>query len=631
VLLIFTDAGEPELAHAGGLSVGMMSASHGRFKTDQFLLDLTQGARVADSAYSDSTLPALVLVPSGGGSSRIDGWQSARSHARSAPQTLTPGLLANQLSGGTAYAAVTGGSYRDAAAAADESGRIASVSLGSAATLPRRISAQAADHRLVVSDLASGPAGLAQLSRLSHTRSTGELLIVVQRVHREREGSLLWVGVGGLPAGGVGELTSQTTQQHGLIASVDIAPTILAWVGHPSLPAEMRGKTIEASGTLHSASLRTLMARLRVVGGRRLKALGILLAAWALLLLICSPWPKARARAMRAGGLGVLWAPMAVLITAALEPAAGVEYATIALLCLAFGALSDLLVPWPRAPIVPAAAALLALTIDALAHTQLLMRSLLGPNPILGARFYGIGNELKSVLAVMVLAGVAGALHPGARERRAVTITVLAGLVLAVIEGSARIGAGVGGVILVSIGFAVAVILLAPGALTQKRALILLLTPIAALVVLALIDLATAHGGGHFTGSVLHARSPGDVRDIIVRRYKAAWGELHNHAMPVATSLSLICAWVAVRRRATLLAPVGGDPLWLAALGGGLAAGVIGALVEDSGPVLLVVAVFALGCVLSYLWGGPPAMPRSPDTSREERSRARRPSAAPSR
>jgi hypothetical protein len=635
VLLVFANAGEADLARTGsGLSVGMMSASQGRFQVDQFLLDLTQGARVASSAYSDSTIPALGLQPSGAGA-YVEGWQAARRRALSAPQTLTPGLLAGQLPGGPAYAGIAGSGYPDAPTAAGQSGRIASISLGSASTLLRRIAELDNRHRLVVADLASGPAGLAELSLLSHRRPTGELLIVVQRVINEREGSLLWVGVGGLPVGGVGELTSQTTQQRGLIASVDIAPTILTWLGDTSLPSEMRGKPIEASGALHSASLRALMARLRVVGGRRLKALGILLAAWALMLLLCSPWPRGRARAMRAGGLGVLWSPVAVLITAALEPGAVVEYATIALLCLVLGVLSDLLVPWPRAPIVPAAAVLLALTSDALAHTQLLMRSLLGPNPILGARFYGIGNELKSVLAVMVLAAVAGALHPGARERRAVAVTVIAGLVLAIIEGSARIGAGVGGVILVSVGFAVAVILLAPGALTRKRALILLLTPIAALVVLALIDLATAHGGGHFTGSVLHARSPGDVRDIIVRRYKAAWGELHNHAMPVATGLSLICAWLAVRRRTALLAPVGGDPLWLAALGGGLSAGVIGALVEDSGPVLLVVAVFALGCVLSYLWGGPAVLegitPRSPDTSREGRSRARKPSAAPAR
>ena len=73
------------------------------------------------------------------------------------------------------------------------------------------------------------------------------------------------------------------------------------------------------------------MARLRVVGGRRLKALGCLLGAWALLLL-ASRFAGARAQrarwALRAGALGVLWAPVAVLITAAFEPSAAVEYPT---------------------------------------------------------------------------------------------------------------------------------------------------------------------------------------------------------------------------------------------------------------------------------------------------------------
>jgi hypothetical protein len=39
---------------------------------------------------------------------------------------------------------------------------------------------------------------------------------------------------------------------------------------------------------------------------------------------------------------------------------------------------------------------------------------------------------------------------------------------------------------------------------------------------------------------------------------------------------------------------------------------VVGALIEDSGPVLLLVAVFALGCVATYLWGKPRA--QSPPT-----------------
>ena len=116
----------------------------------------------------------------------------------------------------------------------------------------------------------------------------------------------------------------------------------------------------------------------------------------------------------------------------------------------------------------------------------------------------------------------------------------------------------------------------------------------------------TAQGTGHFSGSILDARSTGDLRDVFVRRYTAAWHELRNHAMPAATALALACAVAGVRARARLLAPVAGEPAWQAALAGGLTAGVVGALTEDSGPVLLVVAMLALACVVTYLWGRPP-------------------------
>jgi hypothetical protein len=343
-----------------------------------------------------------------------------------------------------------------------------------------------------------------------------------------------------------------------------------------------------------------------VIAARRLPALAWLLGACALLLIACNFWPRARARAVRTCSVGLLWVPIATLVTGALEPSPGVEYLAITLICLGLGAITDLLVPWPRAVLAPAIAAFLLLSGDALLHTQLLMRSLLGPDPILGSRFYGIGNELKSALAVLALAAVAAALYPSARGRRSATWMAAAGVLLAIVEGSARIGAGVGGVILVSGAFAVAVAMLSHGALTRRRTLIVLTAPLAALLLLALLDLLTAHGAGHFTGSVLDASSPGELRDIIVRRYSTAWSELGNHAMPPATLIALGCGVAGVRMRDRLLAPVGGDPAWLAAFGGGLAAGVLGSLVEDSGPVLLVVAVFTLGCLSSYLWSRPP-------------------------
>jgi len=600
---VFLPAGESELARVRGLSVGIMSATQGQYSTAQFLLDVTQGARVASSAYSTASPPELALAPSGAGAV-VEGWPAARRRAEEAPQLLQPGLLAGQIPGGAGYAGIAGREDIDGVLAADSGGHIAAFSLGPASTLLARVAAMRRSARFVVADLPGGGEGRADLLALSEGRAAGELLIAVQRAPDAPGHELLWSAVAGLAGGGGRELSSQSTDERGLIAAVDLAPTILEQLG-AAIPADVHGEPIRTDGPLRSASLRALMARLHVIGGRRLKALGCLLGAWALLLALAAPWPRARARAMRAGALGALWAPVAVLIPAALEPSAPVEYATIALACLALGALTDALVPWPRAVLAPAIVAVLALTADALAGTQLLMRSLLGPDPILGARFYGIGNELKSGLAVLVLAAVAAALYPAVRGPRAALAMASAGVVLAVVEGSARIGAGVGGVILVSFGFAVASVMLLPGAVTRRRALTVLISPVAGLVALAVIDLATAHGAGHFTGSVLHARSVGDVRDIIVRRYKAAWDELKNHVMPVATAIALAYAAVGLRRRDRLLAPVGQDPAWLAALAGGLAAGVVGALVEDSGPVLLVVAVFALGCVATYLWGRP--------------------------
>jgi hypothetical protein len=622
VVLAFLPAEESELASVPGMSVAIMSATQGPYSAEQLLLDITQGARIAGSAYASAHPPDMALQRTGT-AGVIAGWQAARRRAEDAPQLLRPGLLAAQIPGGAAYAGIAGTDDTDAIAAANRSGRVGAVSLGTSPTLLARIAMLLQARPLIVADLPAGRTGHADLRMLSATREPGELLLVVQRARSVRGHELLWVGAAGLAgsaaaghsqrAAGVSgstELSSQTTNERGVIAAVDIAPTILRHLDITPIPADVRGDPIRTDGPLHSASLRSLMARLHVIGPRRLHALGWLLTALALLLLLSAPWPRARAWAMRTGALAMLWTPVAVLIPAALEPSAAVEYLTIALACLALGALSDRLLRWPRAPLAPAVVTVLAIVADALAGTQLLMRSLLGPDPILGARFYGIGNELKSGLAVLVLAAVAAALYPAtdrrsASGRRAAFTMAGAGILLAAVEGSARIGAGVGGVILVSAGAAVATVMLLPGALTRRRALIVLIAPVVALIALAALDLATAHGSGHYTGSILHARSLGDLRDVIVRRYTAAFDELHNHAMPVATVLALLCAAFGLRRRERLLAPVAGDPAWLAALSGGLAAGIVGALVEDSGPVLLVVAVFVLGCVLTYLWARP--------------------------
>jgi hypothetical protein len=660
VVLLFlpsrSDAIERELAGVPTLSTGLVSATQGNYTTTQFLLDITQGARVSYSAYSPALPPTLSLTPSPTGGAGVTNWPQVLKRAYKAPQILQPGLLATAIPGGGAYAGIAddnhahGGSAQDGSVyprtadedhadgviAANRSGQVAAVSLGPATNLPARIARLSRRYSLVVADLSGGPRGDAQLRLLARARPSNQLLLVVQRAPDTRGYELLWSALAGL--GGGHTLTSTTTNQQGLTAAIDLGPTILRHLDLP-IPAAMRGQPMRIDGSFDGAYLRAFKARLEVVYSRRLPALAWLLVAWAALLLIAlipttrGDPARRRAAAMRVGALAMLWTPVTELLPAALEPSRTVEYAILVLACFALGLLTDRLLPWPRAPLAPALAAIVAFTADAFLHTQLLIRSLLGPNPIFGARFYGIGNELKSALAVLVFTAVAALLYPAVRGRRAATIMALAGIALAVVEGSARIGAGVGGVILVSAGTAVATVMLLPGALTRRRALIVLIAPVVGLVALAALDLATAHGSGHFTGSILHARSVGDLRDVIERRYSAAYEELKHGAMPVATALALLAAVLGVRRRQRLLAPVADDPAWLAALAGGLTAGVIGALSEDSGPVLLVVAVFTLICVLGYLWGRPPQgqppehplRQRTSGTRRAARSRAQTP------
>lgn len=466
------------------------------------------------------------------------------------------------------------------------------------------------DRRLIVVKIPANKAGYARLRALVRDRRPGELVLALEQASSQSAHELRWAALAGNGGSGSATLSSQTTRERGLIAAVDVMPTLLAHL-RLTIPASPNGKRIELGGDLSAGWLRALKARLEVVYPRRLPALACLLGAWALLLAFaCLPLRlvtrAARLRwGLRVGALALLWAPVAALLPAALQPSAAGEYGSIVAAGLALAAVTDALLPWPRAPIAPAAVAVAALSFDALAGTQLSIRSLLGPNPAYGSRFYGIGNELKPALAVLVLAASAAGLYRARRSRRAAIAMAAAGALLAVVEGSALVGAGVGGVVLVCASTTVAAVLLLPGPFHRGRLLAILAAPPLGLALLAGLDLATAKGAGHFTGSVLQAHSLSGLRGLLAERYRAAWHELGNGAMPLATTVAILLVALGVRHRERVLAPIHGDPGWQAALAGGAVAGVVGSLVEDSGPVLLVVAVFALACVLAYLWGCP--------------------------
>ena len=267
---------------------------------------------------------------------------------------------------------------------------------------------------------------------------------------------------------------------------------------------------------------------------------------------------------------------------------------------------------------------MVAYGIDMVTGSELTKLSLLGPNPIYGVRFYGIGNELEALFAVMVPVGVGAGLSAyigWGREvtrRGAVAAFVSIAVAAAVIFAAGRFGADVGAAIVLPVGAAVAIASspkgsfgafahpgaqnspkLAPG--PHRLVAILIATPFLALIFLALIDLISG-GNSHLTRSVLDTGGAGDLADIAQRRLELS---AHDFAQAAGDPLFwLLIAGVGVaaaqyRRIDAWLRPA---PFVRAGVIGACAAVAVGVLVNDSGATFLVLGSLALGAALAFSW-----------------------------
>ena len=603
-------------AATDGLSVGLMSSTQGSYEASQALLDMSQGTRVSRSTYDPKDTPQVLLRKDrihGGG--LLANWIRIVERADTAPQTIVPGLLASTIPEGAAYVGTGATHQKTAIPAADEQGHIAAIDLSdepdAAVTQPVTAEKMTRKHPFVVFRAKPGRAGLQQLRMLLDIRPDDQVIIATQSPPESINIPLLPVGVAGLGDGNTG-ISSPTTNTDNLVAGIDIAPTVLDHLGL-DIPDDMRGRPIEAEGEADPGSLVPFRDRLSSLGPRRIPSLGLLFAGWLGIFLTVGAIigrDRARMPVRRLGGLAVLWIPTTILIPAVIgNPPALAEYFIIAGTALLLGWLTDRFMPWPKAPLIPAVVGLSLITIDLAFGSHVITRSILGPNPGYGSRFYGIGNELKSGLTVIMLAGVAAFLTGRPKSNRNALIVLVTGLAFGAILGSGRLGAGVGAAIIVASATAVAAMMMLPGRLTRKRLAVLVAAPVIGLAILAVLDLLTAGGQGHYSHNVLGLTSWDTASEIITRRSTLAWQQLGNGNTPVITLLCLLAATYAIRNR-DMFRPWDG-PVWPAALIGGLVGGLIGSVTEDSGPMLIIVATITLAGVCSYLLGRPPSGDRT--------------------
>jgi len=542
VRLVLLPAGTTvaELADAG-YSPGLMSAGLGTVPPDQTYLDIGQGNRVFDSLY-DEDLPER-----GKGSARW--WRAVVERAESAPADIVPGLLGSTLRGS-----------------------------GVPPRLFRRTSA-------------SRPP----------TPSREETVIAIARPTGENADPLP-IGIAG--RGFDGNLTSDSTRIDGYVLSTDVAPTILHHFGVP-IPTEMSGQPIRAEGTVDPAAIESLGARMAVISHRRGPVVGLNVVIWLLGLGLVALLSRGRlARpATRVVGLALLYLPLVLLLGAALEAGETVERLLVLLLAPLLAGATLLLLRGYRALAVASALTALAHAVDLVAGSPLTSLSLLGPNPGLGVRFYGIGNELEALLAVLVTAGAGAGLAGFAANasRRASALAFLGvGLLAAAVFAAGRFGADVGAAIVFPVGAAVAAVTVA-GRGRRPLLLAAVAAPVLVLALLALVDLASG-ANAHLTRSVLDAGGLGDLADVAQRRLQLS---AHSFSRPVLLAflpLVLAAAAIAYLRRERLQAWLRDVPAVRAGLAGALAATVVGTLANDSGALVLEVGAAYLLVYTGFAW-----------------------------
>jgi hypothetical protein len=442
--------------------------------------------------------------------------------------------------------------------------------------------------------------GLAGLAALVRTLRGNDLLIAIERAPPKTNRALA-IGIAGREIDG--NLTSDSTRTDGYVLSTDVAPTVLARFGI-AVPVEMSGQPIRSEGSVDVGEIESLGDRMAVISERRGPVIGVSLLVWLVVFGLAALVGSSRVErvAVRLLGLSIVYLPLLLLAGAALEPSQESEQLLVMFGAPLLGALTLFVLGGLRALAGASALVVLAYAIDVVAGSPLTSLSLLGPNPGLGVRFYGIGNELEALLGVLVVAGTGAALAgfwPRLTERRIAAAFLAVSLLAAVVFAAGRFGADVGAAIVLPVGGAVAAAAVA--ARRRRTAILVVAAPMAILALIALADLVSG-ANAHLTRSVLDAGGLGDLADVAQRRLQLS---AHSFTRPIVLLFLPVVAALAVFaffRRDRLAGWLRPFPALRAGLIGALAATAIGTLANDSGALLLEIGTAYLLVFATYAW-----------------------------
>ena len=365
-----------------------------------------------------------------------------------------------------------------------------------------------------------------------------------------------------------GVLTSGSTRIDGLVSLADVAPTAEAILTDKKPRIRSRADA-DAVTTLARLDIRLTRAHDARTGAT------LVLVCW----LVTFSALGILARMAVAGRAAVLTAPLA-LGAALLLRAIGVDHPdTVVPALAALTGLGALLLGLRQA-ILPIAVTcfLAAFLVVLVAWPEVNALAAIGPHPDGGGRFYGVTNQVETLLLAPSIAAAASVGLAGAAA---------IGLLLLVTVGWSRAGADGGGIVVVATAWAVLLAGLSRARLTPVRVVVGVLGVVALALLVVGAD-ALLGGSSHVTDAV--GGGPGTLFDDLDRRLRISWNGATSAAHVTFLCLLSIggLVWLGIRgrRRPSVLA---------------LLAGIAVSLLVNDTPVD-VLGYGALGCLALTAW-----------------------------
>ncbi|WP_122916897.1 hypothetical protein [Brevibacillus fluminis] len=270
-----------------------------------------------------------------------------------------------------------------------------------------------------------------------------------------------------------GSLFSYTTRQDGLVSGLDVMPTLLSWLDLP-IPAEATGHVIRAKAA-DGLSMDEMFARVNwidhvyryrstVLSGYVIMQIVALVAGLAIWL-----WQRRMGvsiaegvkRPVRIVLFSLLFYPGLLL----LEPLLPWRLPPVVILALLFFVTMIIATGLEGRGFVPALMMTGGLTaagilVDGFMGGHIISRSYLGYDPVIGARFYGLGNELEGVLIGASILFAAAVYERGGRRWGWICdfAAILVFGVVLIYMALPSLGANAGGFLAGAIGFGMAML-----------------------------------------------------------------------------------------------------------------------------------------------------------------------------